>query len=91
MQVINATHFQTPDRLCADPEGLVAPFTSHLPVASYISDPDNEEEILGWWEYLRQAIETNLFPLSASTPCLCLVWMKKEYLLCRRLVKKGEG
>ena len=63
MQVKDATHFQTPDQLCADPDGIVAPFTSCLPVASYTSDPDNEGEILGFWEYPGQAIETHLFTL----------------------------
>jgi hypothetical protein len=63
VQVKDATHFQTPDRLCADPDGIVAPFTSYPPVAFHTSDPDNEGEILGCWEYLGQAIETNLFTL----------------------------
>ncbi len=90
VQVKDATHFQTPDQLCADPDGIVAPFTSYLPVASYTSDPDNEGEILGCWEYLGQAAETDLFTLSASTPCLCLLRMKKGRLFYRRLVKRGE-
>ncbi len=63
VQVEGATHFQTPDRLCADPDGIVAPFTSYLLVASYTSDPDNEGEILGSWEYLGQATKTDLFTL----------------------------
>jgi hypothetical protein len=68
----------------------VAPFTSYLPVASYTSDPDNEGEILGCWDYLGQAIEPDPFTLSASTPCLSLVQMKKGPLFYRRLVKRGE-
>ena len=67
----------------------MAPFTTYLPVASYTSDPDNEGEILGYWEYLGQVIETDIFTLSASTPCLCLVRMKKGRLFYRRLGKEG--
>jgi hypothetical protein len=90
MQVIDAAHLQTPDRLCADPDGIVVPFTSYLPVASYTSDPDNEGEILGCWEYLGQAIETDPFALFIEHTLPLSRSDEKGRLFYRRLVKRGE-
>ena len=88
VRVEDATHFQTPDRLSADLDGIVA--IHQLPASSlYTSDPDNEGEILGCWDYLGRAIESDLFTLPASTPCICLVRTKAGGLFYRPLVKMG--
>ena len=88
VRVEDATHFQTPDRLSADLDGIVA--IHQLPASSlYTSDPDNEGEVLGCWDYLGRAIESDLFTLPASTPCICLVRTKAGGLFYRRLVKMG--
>jgi hypothetical protein len=88
VRVEDATHFQTPDRLSADLDGIVA--IHQLPASSlYTSAPSDTGEILGCWDYLGRAIESDLFTLPASTPCICLVRTKAGGLFYRRLVKMG--
>ncbi len=68
----DATHFQTPDRLSADLDGVVA--IHQLPASSLTLAPQSEaEEVIACWDYLGREMPKTFSLMPSDFPMVCLV------------------
>ena len=89
VRVEDATHFQTPDRLSADLDGVVA--IHQLPPNNLISPAvGDEEEVLVCWDYSGREISRLSPAFHGEVPILCLVRGKGGQLYSRRWIRMGN-
>jgi len=87
VRVEDATRFQTPDRLSADLDGIVA--IHQLPANNlYFLAPSEAEEVLACWDYAGREISRLSLVIPEELPLLCLVREKSGRLYYRRWMRR---